>query len=157
MNKWIRLGFLIFILQVLAFLTSYFVTEHAVSSWYQDIAKAPVNPPDWVFAPVWTTLYAMIATSLWMLWPYRRTPQGKLALSLFMVQLVANYLWSPVFFGLAAFTAAFWLIIGIDIVLAATIITTWRVVKPAALLLVPYFFWACFASYLTWSVMVLNP
>lgn len=156
MNKWLQLGFFVITLQVLAFLTSFFVTQDAVNSWYQDIAKSPLNPPDWVFGPVWTILYTMIAVSLWMLWERRTHPLAKPAIVLFMIQLVGNYLWSPVFFGLGQFMGAFILIVGIDIAIIATIIATRRVYKPAAYLLVPYLLWGLFATHLTYYVMAHN-
>jgi translocator protein len=156
MNKWIQLGAFIVILQVLAFLTSYFVTQSAVNSWYQDIVKSPLTPPDWVFGPVWTTLYTMIAVSLWMLWQKRTLPGAQIALILFGLQLLGNYLWSPIFFGLGAFTAALVLIVGIDIAIIATIIKTRRVSQPAAYLLVPYLLWGLFATHLTYYVAMYN-
>jgi len=156
MNKWLQLALFIIILQVLAFLTSYFVTRNAVDTWYQDIIKSPFNPPEWVFGPVWTTLYTMIAISGWMLWPHRHEPEGKFALTFFATQLVLNYLWSPVFFGLQAFWPAFVLIMGIDSLVVATIATSWRISKPAALLLVPYLAWGLFATHLTYYVATNN-
>jgi len=156
MNKWVQLALFILVLQALAFVTSYFVTHDAVNSWYQDIAKSPLNPPDWVFGPVWTVLYTMIAISLWRLWRERTAPDARVPLILFVVQMLGNYLWSPVFFGLGAFTAAFVLIVGIDIGVMATIWTTRRVDKAAALLLVPYLLWGLFATHLTYYVMAHN-
>ncbi|HEY8963441.1 MAG TPA: TspO/MBR family protein [Alphaproteobacteria bacterium] len=156
MNKWVQLAIFIIVLQILAFLTSYFVTENAVGSWYQDIVKSPLNPPDWVFAPVWATLYTMIAISGWILWRNRLHPDAKTALVFFIAQLAGNYIWSPVFFGLGAFHAAFWLIIWIDAAILATILATQRASKPAAYLLVPYLLWGLFATHLTYFVAFNN-
>lgn len=154
MKRYLQPIILIFILQVLAFLTSYFVTENAVSTWYQDINKAALNPPDWLFAPVWTILYALLAIALWILWRARFDPNGKIALGLFVAQLVLNYCWSPVFFGLQAFTAAFVILLAmIGLSIGAMVTTRRRIV---IWLMIPYMAWISFATYLTFEVMRLN-
>jgi tryptophan-rich sensory protein len=154
MKRYLQPIILIFILQVLAFLTSYFVTENAVSTWYQDINKAALNPPDWLFAPVWTILYALLAIALWILWRARHDPNGKIAFGLFVAQLVLNYCWSPVFFGLQAFTAAFIILLAmIGLSIGAMVMTRRRIV---VWLMIPYMAWISFATYLTFEVMRLN-
>lgn len=156
MKRFLPLAGLILILQVLAFLTSYFVTESAVNGWYQAIEKSSLNPPDWVFAPVWTTLYIILAVSLWMLWRGRQNPTIKKALGFFLAQLVLNYSWSFVFFSLRAFSAAFWLLIVIDLLTIAAMVLAWSHKCRVSLMLLPYLAWIGFATYLTYAVMRLN-
>lgn len=156
MKRFLPLASLILILQVLAFLTSYFVTEPAVNGWYQAIPKSSLTPPDWVFAPVWTILYVILAVALWMLWQARENRGAKKALKLFLAQLVLNYGWSSVFFSLQAFTAAFWMLIVIDVLTISTMIVAWRNERRVSLMLIPYLAWISFATYLTYVVAALN-
>jgi tryptophan-rich sensory protein len=146
----------ILILQVLAFLTSYFVTKPAVSGWYQSLNKSALNPPDWVFAPVWTLLYTLLGIVLWRLWRLRAAPMGEKALTFFVVQMGLNYSWSYVFFGLGAFASAFFILL---VMIALTILTI-KLARSAdplsAKLLYPYLAWISFAAYLNYAVMTLN-
>lgn len=157
MRKYLPLALTIIVMQALAFLTSYFVTEAAVNSWYQMIDKGPLSPPDWLFAPVWAVLYTLLAISLWLFWKQRFSQGGKITLAAFIAQLTANYAWSFLFFGMRAFGAAVVLLIIIDVLTAATIMLGIRVQRTAALLLLPYLAWICFATYLSYNVMALNP
>src|SRR5690606_20719968 len=107
MKRYAGLGATILILQVLSYLTSYFVTQNAVQGWYRSIEKSALTPPDWVFPVVWFILYTMLAIVLWRLWERRDMTGAKTVLTLFMAQLILNYAWSFVFFGMGAFAAAF--------------------------------------------------
>lgn len=115
------------------------------SAWYASLDKAPWNPPSWVFAPVWTALYATMGLAAWLVWREGGWHRRGAALSLFVVQLALNLAWSPIFFdaqrpGLALIEmAALWLL------LALTIRAFARVRVLAAALLVPYFLWITFA------------
>lgn len=153
MKRYWPLAAIILILQILAFLTSYFVTENAVNGWYQSINKSSLNLPDWVFAPVWTILYAMLGLALWKLWPMRHDPRGRKALIFFLIQLGLNYLWSPVFFGLGAFAAALGIII---LMVGFTIGCMMNAGKIVSWLLAPYLAWISFATWLTYCVTVMN-
>lgn len=125
----------------------------APGEWYAALAKPAFNPPNWVFAPVWLTLYAMIGVAGWRVW---RREHGGSTLVLWWVQLALNFLWSPIFFaaqnaGLAlAVIAAMWLAI------AAFIGLAWRLDRPAAWLFVPYLAWVSFATLLNASIWWLN-
>ena len=156
MKKYQPLIGLVLILQILAFLTSYFVTENAVNGWYQGINKSPLNPPDWVFAPVWTILYGMLAVVLWHLWRGRKNPVLNKALILFVIQLVLNYTWSPVFFGLGAFGAAFVIIVCMIALIVAVMWKAWPVKRSIVWLLAPYLAWITFASHLNFAILSLN-
>lgn len=159
-SKWIPLGFFILILQILAFMTSFFLTKNAVSTWYQALNKSPLTPPDWAFPAVWTILYTLIAISLWIIWQNRQNPahkqSAKPALIAYALQLALNYAWSPVFFGLRAFDAAFYLSLIMVVAIAANIYLAGKINKIASALLIPYWLWTCFAAHLTFYVMTHN-
>ncbi|MFP4056147.1 MAG: TspO/MBR family protein [Candidatus Brocadiia bacterium] len=131
-------------------------TTPAVRSWYPAIAKPPWGPPDWVFGPVWTALYAMMAVAGWLVWRARGFAGAPWALGLFGAQLVLNAAWSPLFFGLRAFGAAFAEIVVLWLAIAATMVCFFRAVPAAGWLLVPYLAWVGFASALNFAIWRLN-
>ena len=130
-------------------------TAASVGSWYAGLAKPGWNPPAWVFGPVWTALYAMMAVAGWLVWR-RGGPGAWTALQLFAVQLVLNVGWSAVFFGLQMPGLAFAEILALWIAIAATLRTSWRVSRPAGILLVPYLLWVSFAAVLNFAIWRLN-
>lgn len=136
------------------------VTLPAVGSWYRHIARPAWNPPDWVFGPVWTALYLMIAVAGWRVW--RRlpgTPARRLrhpAMRAYACQLALNLLWSVIFFGFGLFTAAALEIVLLFAAIALTIRRFRAVDRPAAWLLVPYLLWVGFAVSLNLAIAVLN-
>lgn len=156
MKRYLKPVGLILILQILAFMTSYFVTAPAVSGWYQSIAKSQLNPPDGIFAPVWAILYTILGIVLWKLWPLRATHCGKRALAFFLIQLALNYCWSYVFFGMGAFGMAFIILILMDGLTICCMLAASAVDKTVSRLLIPYLAWIGFATYLTYAVMALN-
>lgn len=124
--------------------------------WYETLNKPALNPPNWVFAPVWTALYLMMAVSSWLVW--RQSTQGSTrgALALFGVQLTLNGLWSWLFFGRHSIGGAL-----VDIVLLwgailAVIFAFKKFSRPAAWLMVPYLLWVSFAVYLNLAYWLLN-
>ena len=131
-------------------------TSSSVGTWYQTLAKPSFNPPDWVFAPVWTTLYIFMSIAGWRVW---RTPNSQLrthALRAFYIQLALNLLWSVLFFGVQAIGLA---LVEIIALLAAIVVTTvlfWRLARLAGMLLVPYILWVAFAALLNTALWVLN-
>jgi len=131
------------------------LTASSVGSWYQDLAKPSWNPPDWVFAPVWTTLYILMGVAAWRIWleadDSRRRP-----LLLFGVQLALNVLWSALFFGLRSPLAALVEIWILFASIAATTIAFARLSGLAALLLIPYLMWVGFAGFLNAALWWLN-
>jgi len=141
---------------VIGFLAS-FATQTSVNTWYITLNKPSFNPPNSIFAPVWTILYIMMGISAGLVWA-----KGlhhiwvKTALYHFGFQLLYNALWSIVFFGLRE---PFWgllVIITLLILLTLTIRWFYVVSKPAAYLLIPYFLWLCFATALNYKVWELN-
>jgi tryptophan-rich sensory protein len=110
-----------------------------------------------VFGPVWTTLYAMMAVSAWLVWRQGGFAAQRRALTFFLVQLALNALWSPLFFGLEQPGMAFVCIIALWLAIAATIAVFRRVQRIAAWLLVPYIAWVSFAAVLNGVLWRLNP
>jgi translocator protein len=111
-------------------------------------------PPPWLFGPVWTVLYAMIAVSGWLVW--RRVGLVLPALGLYAAQLVLNMLWTPLFFGAGQLGLAFAEILLLWVTIAATIVTFAKISRLAALLLVPYLAWVTFAAALNLALWQLN-
>lgn len=121
--------------------------------WYASLAKPPFNPPNWLFAPVWSVLYVLIAFAGWRVW--RAAPRGR-AFALWVVQLVLNFLWTPVFFGAHRIGLGLVVIVALLLSILAFIAAARRLDRPAALLFVPYALWVAFASLLNASLLFLN-
>ncbi len=127
-----------------------------IPTWYAELAKPVLSPPNWVFGPVWTTLYLLMGISLYLVWTAKYKKSKQLALTFFGVQLVLNTLWSLVFFGMH------WLWGGALVILPllATIVLTVRSFLPisryAAYLLVPYVLWVGFATVLNVATALIN-
>ncbi|WP_394620562.1 TspO/MBR family protein [Lentzea sp. JNUCC 0626] len=125
----------------------------SAGSTYAMLEQPAWAPPGWLFGPVWTTLYVMIAAAGWLAW---RAGADRRELTLFGAQLVLNAAWTPLFFGLGWFWPAFAEIIVLWLSIAALIVVFWRRNKAAGLLLVPYLAWVSFAAALNLSIAVLN-
>lgn len=110
--------------------------------WYAALAKPSWNPPAWIFGPVWTTLYLMMAVAAWLVWRQGGWATQRKALNLFLVQLALNALWSPIFFGLKNPALAFAEIVLLWLAIAVTTAAFFRAHKPAAILLLPYLTWS---------------
>jgi benzodiazapine receptor len=132
-------------------------TRSSVQSWYDEADKPPLTPPSWVFGPVWTTLYGLIAVAAWLAWRRRgEHPAVTTGLRLWWVQLALNLAWTPVFFGLQWLWPGLAIIVALDVLVVLVILRFRRVSWPAALLLVPYLLWLCFATWLNLGVAWLN-
>lgn len=132
-------------------------TNLSVGDWYVTLNKPSWNPPKWVFGPVWTTLYIMMAIAAWLVWRTKGLAGGWLPLLLFGVQLFLNAAWSALFFGMRSPGIAFADILLLWLAILATIIGFGRLSNLAALLLVPYLAWVSFATALNWSIWRMNP
>ncbi len=134
------------------------VTAGSVQGWYRGLARPPASPPDWVFAPVWSVLYPMIGVSAWLVW--RRIEIGvhrkRSALQVWGWQLLVNAAWPSVFFGLHSLGGGLVVMALLLGSIVATIRAFWPLQRAAALLLVPYLAWACFAAYLNAGFWWLN-
>lgn len=134
-----------------------FFTTPSIPSWYANLTKSALTPPSWVFCPVWTTLFALMGIAAFLVWRKGLDRKNvKIALGIFIGQLVLNTLWSIIFFGLHSPGAAFIEIIFLWLAILSTIIAFAKVSKPTAWLLVPYILWVSFAAYLNYSIYVLN-
>ena len=132
------------------------VTATSVDTWYQALAKPSFNPPNWVFAPVWTTLYFLMDVSSWRIWRRRATQATRGALALFGLQLFLNFAWSVLFFGFQRIDLALIDIVILFVAIVANMILFWRIERLATLLLVPYAAWVVFAIVLNVSIWLLN-
>ena len=127
------------------------------STFYKELARPEWAPPAYVFGPVWTLLYAMMAVAAWLVWRQGGFRAARTALSLFLVQLAANALWSWLFFAWHRGAGAFADIVLLWLLIVATVIGFWRVRALAGVLLLPYLVWVSFASALNFAVWQLNP
>ena len=132
------------------------VTATSVDTWYQALAKPSFNPPDWVFAPVWTTLYFLMGVSGWRVWRRSASRATRGALALFGLQLFLNFAWSALFFGFQRIDLALIDIVILFVAIVANMILFWRIERLATLLLVPYAAWVVFAIVLNVSIWLLN-
>lgn len=130
-------------------------TAGAIPGWYAGLEKPAFNPPNWLFGPVWTTLYLMMAVSLFLLWESRGKGRALPAV-LFAVQLVLNALWSVLFFGMHQTLLAFVEIVILWLSIVACIAVFWPRTRAGALLLVPYALWVGFAAVLNLALHLLN-
>jgi benzodiazapine receptor len=124
--------------------------------WYAQLEKPDWNPPNWVFGPVWTLLYILMAVAAWKVWKHGGFRSQRRPLSLFLAQLALNAAWSPIFFGLKEPGVAFVEILLLWAVIVGTVIAFWRVNRPAAGLLIPYLAWVSFASVLNFALWRMN-
>jgi len=148
------LGFLVLCFAVAA--AGGAVTATSVHGWYQALAKPVFNPPDWVFAPVWSVLYATIALAGWRLWRRRAAPAAGAALRWWGLQLAFNLAWSFAFFGARLPGLALADIVLLLGALAITIRLAALSDRAAAWLLGPYAAWSAFAALLNASIWYLN-
>jgi len=118
--------------------------------WYAALAKPPFNPPNWIFAPVWSLLYVMIAVA------GARSFERKAGFGLWLAQMVLNWTWTPAFFVLHRPGLALGIVLAMLVTILAFIVTRWNADRVSALLFVPYAAWVAFASLLNASIVVLN-
>jgi translocator protein len=126
-------------------------------TFYGELSRPHWAPPAWLFAPVWTALYAMMAVSAWEIWRTSGFARARTALVLFVAQLAANSLWTWIFFAWNRGAMAFVEILILWCLIVATIASFWRLRVPAALMLLPYLAWVTFAALLTFSTWRRNP
>ncbi len=132
-------------------------TAPAIATWYNLLRKPSFNPPAWVFGPVWTALYLMMGVAAFLVW--RKgwgNAQVKVALVVFGLQLLLNFLWSPVFFGMRSPLGGLLVIVPLWGAILATIVLFARVSVPVAVLMVPYLLWVSFATVLNYALYLLN-
>lgn len=125
--------------------------------WYQALDKPLGTPPGYVFGPVWTVLYIMMAVSFWGFWNFSKPSKQKtLAYSFFFLQLLLNFTWTFTFFTMQNLFLGFVHIVVMILAVLSTIVLFWKGCKWSSILLWPYFLWICFAGYLNYFLWVLN-
>lgn len=129
-------------------------TIPSIPTWYQSLNKPFFSPPNFVFAPVWTTLYILMAISLYLV--LVKKPKNNLPIKFFLIQLLLNFFWSIIFFYIHAPLVAFFDILLLFTFIALTIEAFYKVNKVASYLLVPYILWVSFAAILNLSIVILN-
>lgn len=149
------LGMFIAAVALVAF-TGSTLTPAANPVWYAGLRKPSFNPPDWVFGPVWTVLYILIAVSAWLVWRRAGWPEGRRALSWWLAQLTLNAAWTPVFFGAHLLGLALVIIVGLLVTIVVAILAFRRHHALAAAMLLPYLAWVAFATLLNASIWRLN-
>lgn len=128
-------------------------TQTQPGPWYAELTKPPLNPPNWVFGPVWSTLYVMIAVAGWRIW--MDNPKS-VAMKFWGAQMILNWAWSPVWFGANQPWLALAIILAMLAAIVGFIVTARRQDSLASWLFVPYLAWVSFATYLNLSIAVLN-
>ncbi len=124
--------------------------------WYRALNKPWFNPPSWVFGPVWTALYTAMGVSAWLVWRNGNSRSLRIPLGLFVLQLILNALWTPLFFGMHRPDLALLNILTLWFAIIATILAFHPLSRPAAYLLIPYWLWVSFASILNAAIWWLN-
>ncbi|MBD9649438.1 tryptophan-rich sensory protein [Ensifer sp. ENS09] len=121
--------------------------------WYQSLAKPAFNPPNWVFAPVWSILYVMIGIAGARIFlDHRRTA----AMRLWLAQMILNFLWSPLFFGMQDISSALIVILALVIAVAGFVVASWQRDRLSALVFLPYLAWVAFATALNSAILLMN-
>ena len=149
-RPWLTLGVFLVVVVGLSFLIG---TQSTPGAWYDGLDKPPFNPPNWIFSPVWTTLYVLIAIAGWRIW---MIDPGSNAMKVWFAQMVVNWVWSPVFFVAEMLWTAVAVIVVMLGLIIAFIAMARRLDPPAAWLFVPYLAWVSFATLLNFAIAFLN-
>ena len=154
-NDILKLVVSVILCQVAGFLGSLFTTP-AIATWYATLKKPFFNPPNWIFSPVWISLFILMGVSLYLVWRRSDHPKFKIAFIFFFAQLFLNILWSIAFFGLRSPLLGLVDIILLWIAILFTVLNFFKVSKWAGVLLIPYLLWVSFATLLNFSLWALN-
>ena len=130
------------------------VTVSFKEPWYSLINKPTFNPPSWVFAPVWTTLYLMMTIAIWFFWHSRNREMN--TIYIYFIHIVFNATWSIVFFGLHQILLALIVLIGLILIILILILRFKRVNFVSYYLMIPYLLWCFYALFLNYNLMILN-
>ena len=130
------------------------VTISLKEPWYSQLTKSNFNPPDWVFAPVWTTLYFMMTLSIWFFWHSKRREMN--TVYIYFIHILFNATWSIVFFGFHNIFLAFINLVILISLIIILIIRFKRVNKASSYLMIPYLLWSCYALFLNTNLLLLN-
>jgi benzodiazapine receptor len=132
------------------------ITQANIVTWYRTLNKSILTPPEIVFPIVWSILYVMLALVGWSLWLRRHQARGKLSLLIYVIQMLMNWAWTPIFFSLHFVVLGFYLIVAMMIITFILMFISWKNNKFISILLTPYWFWLLFAGYLNWAIWMKN-
>ena len=152
-NKFISF-FLFFIITYSASFIGGMATISFKEPWYSQLIKSNLNPPDWVFAPVWTTLYLMMTIAIWLYWHSKNREMN--TVYIYFIHIVFNTTWSIVFFGLPQILLALIVLVILIILIIILIFKFKRVNYVSAYLMIPYLLWSCYALFLNFNLYILN-
>ena len=154
-KTWLML-ILFFLITLAAGGLASFLTARGVREWYPSLRKPKGTPPNWVFGPVWTTLYVLMAIAAWLIWRDYGWRGGRSSLFIFFAQLGLNMAWSGIFFGARLPGVAFAEIVILWLAILFNIVIFHWLTPLAALLLLPYLLWVTYAGYLNFGIWCLN-
>lgn len=154
-SNWVKFVISILMCQLAGIIGSLF-TSSSIPTWYATLNKPSFNPPNWIFAPVWISLYVMMGISFYLIWRKSGIPNFGFLMSVFIFQLVLNAFWSIIFFGLKSPGFAFLEIIFLWLAILMCVIYFFKVSKISSFLLIPYLLWVGFASVLNYFLWQLN-
>jgi tryptophan-rich sensory protein len=130
------------------------VTISFKDPWYSQLVKSNFNPPDWIFAPVWTALYLMMTLAIWFFWHSKN--RNLSTVYLYFIHILLNTTWSIVFFGLHQILLALFVLIGLILMIIILMLRFKRVNIVSYYLMIPYLLWCCFALFLNFNLLILN-
>ena len=130
------------------------VTISFKEPWYSQLVKSNLNPPEWVFAPVWTTLYLMMTMAIWFFWHSKN--RNLSTVYLYFIHILFNTTWSIVFFGLHQILLALFVLIALILMIIILMLRFKRVNIVSYYLMIPYLLWCCFALFLNFNLLILN-
>ena len=130
------------------------VTISFKDPWYSQLVKSNFNPPDWIFAPVWTALYLMMTLAIWFFWHSKN--RNLSTVYLYFIHILFNTTWSIVFFGLHQILLALFVLIGLILMIIILMLRFKRVNIVSYYLMIPYLLWCCFALVLNFNLLILN-
>jgi len=133
-----------------------YATATSINTWYMHLQKPSFNPPNWIFAPVWTALYILMGIALYLVWKQPASKERNRTLSFFFIQLFLNFCWSFIFFNYHQIAFAMIDIILLWVMILITMLLFSTFSKTASLLLAPYILWVSFATVLNIAVYKLN-
>ena len=152
-NKFLSLILFFFITFSASFIGG-LVTISLKEPWYSQLVKSNFNPPDWIFAPVWTTLYLMMTLAIWFFWHSKNRNLN--TVYLYFIHILFNTTWSIVFFGLHQILLALIVLIGLILMIIILMLRFKRVNIVSYYLMIPYLLWCCFALFLNFNLLILN-
>lgn len=154
MIKWKELILAIILCQLAGIIGSFFTFE-SIPTWYASLEKPFFNPPNWIFGPVWITLYTIMGISSYLIYTSKNKRKTD-ALKIFGIQLFLNAIWSIIFFGFKSPLIALIVIILLWFLIIFTILKFYKINRAAGLILIPYILWVSFATILNYYIFILN-